>query len=55
MSYYIDRSGIIRVATVGLGDRNTIESYIRHMVEESPTQPGIQPETQITASAAATP
>jgi peroxiredoxin len=55
MSYYIDRSGIIRVATIGLGDRNTIESYIRHMLEESPPQPGIQPDAQITTSAAATP
>jgi thiol-disulfide isomerase/thioredoxin len=55
MSYYVDRAGTIRVATIGLGDRNTIESYIRHMVEESPPQPGIQPDAQITASAAATP
>jgi peroxiredoxin len=55
MSYYVDRAGTIRVATVGLGDRNTIETYIRRLVEESPTQPGIQADTQITASAATPP
>lgn len=51
MSYYIDRAGTVRVATVGLGDRNTIESYIRRLVEESPPQPN----NQITASTAAAP
>jgi thiol-disulfide isomerase/thioredoxin len=55
MSYYVDRAGTIRVATVGLGNRNTIETYIRRLVEESPPPPGIQPNAQITASTAATP
>jgi peroxiredoxin len=51
MSYYVDRAGTIRVATVGLGDRNTVETYIRRLVEQSPPQPN----NQITASTAATP
>jgi thiol-disulfide isomerase/thioredoxin len=51
MSYYVDRAGTIRVVTVGLGDRNTVETYIRRLVEGSPPQPN----NQITASAAATP
>jgi peroxiredoxin len=51
ISYYVDRAGTIRVATVGLGERNTVETYIRRLLEASPPQP----DTQITASAAATP
>jgi peroxiredoxin len=52
MSYYVDRAGTVRVATIGLGDRNTVETYIRRLVEESPTQ---SPGNQITASATANP
>jgi peroxiredoxin len=55
MSYYINRSGAVRIATVGLGDRNTIEAYVRHLVEESPPQPNAPLGTQITASTAAAP
>jgi thiol-disulfide isomerase/thioredoxin len=51
MSYYVDRTGIIRVATIGLGNRDTMEAYVRKLVEQSPPEPG----TQITASASATP
>ncbi|HEX4582775.1 MAG TPA: TlpA disulfide reductase family protein [Acidobacteriaceae bacterium] len=51
MSYYVDRAGVIRIATVGLGERETVESYIRGLLESSPPQP----DTQITASTAATP
>jgi hypothetical protein len=51
MSYYVDRAGVIRIATVGLGERETVESYIRGLLESSPSQP----DTQITASTAATP
>ena len=52
MSYYIDRAGIVRFATVGLGDRNTLESYVRELLG-APSQP--QLGTQITASTAANP
>jgi thiol-disulfide isomerase/thioredoxin len=52
MSYYVDRAGTVRVATVGLGDRNTVESYVRSLVEEPFEQP---PADQITASTAADP
>jgi peroxiredoxin len=51
MSYYVDRAGTVRIATVGLGERDTVETYIRRLLESSPPQP----DTQITASAAATP
>jgi thiol-disulfide isomerase/thioredoxin len=51
MSYYVDRAGTIRVVTVGLGDPNTVETYIRRLLETSPPPAG----TQITASTAATP
>jgi peroxiredoxin len=51
MSYYVDSAGTIRVVTVGLGDRNTIETYIRRLVEENAPPPN----NQITASTAATP
>ncbi len=52
MSYYIDRAGIVRFATVGLGDRNTLESYVQELLgAPSPSQP----DTQITASTAANP
>ncbi len=52
MSYYIDRAGIVRFATVGLGDRNTLEGYIQELL--GPASPS-QPDTQITASTAADP
>jgi peroxiredoxin len=51
MSYYVDRAGTVRIATVGLGERDTVETYIRRLLQSSPPQP----DTQITASAAATP
>jgi peroxiredoxin len=52
MSFYVDRAGIVRYATVGLGDRNTLESYIQELLgPPSPTQLG----TQITASTVANP
>jgi peroxiredoxin len=51
MSYYVDRAGTIRIATVGLGERDTVETYIRRLLESSPPPP----DTQITASTAATP
>ncbi|HEY1963797.1 MAG TPA: redoxin domain-containing protein [Acidobacteriaceae bacterium] len=52
MSYYIDRAGIVRFATVGLRDRNTLESYVQELL--GPPSPS-QPDTQITASTAADP
>lgn len=51
MSYYVDRGGTVRIATVGLCERDTIEAYIRRLLQSSSPQP----DTQITASAAATP
>ena len=51
MSYYVDRAGTVRIATVGLGERDTVETYIRRLLQSSPPQP----DTQITASTAATP
>jgi peroxiredoxin len=51
MSYYVDRAGTVRIATVGLGERDTVESYIRRLLQSSPPQP----DTQITESTAATP
>jgi len=51
MSYYVDRAGTVRIATVGLGERDTVESYIRRLLQSSPPQP----DTQITALTAATP
>jgi peroxiredoxin len=47
MSYYVDRAGTVRIATVGLGERDTVESYIRRLLQSSPPPP----DTQITASA----
>jgi peroxiredoxin len=48
----IDRAGIVRFATVGLGDRSTLESYVQELLgAPSPSQLG----TQITASTAANP
>jgi thiol-disulfide isomerase/thioredoxin len=52
MSFYIDRAGTVRVATIGLGERNIIETYVRQILESSPPTPS---GTQITASTAATP
>ncbi len=51
MSYYVDRTGIVRIATVGLGERDTMETNIRRLLGAPPPQP----DTQITASTAATP
>jgi hypothetical protein len=50
-SYYVDRAGTVRIATVGLGERDTVETYILRLLQSSPPQP----DTQITASTAATP
>lgn len=50
-SYYVDRAGTVRIATVGLGERDTVETYIRRLLQASPPQP----DTQITASTTATP
>jgi peroxiredoxin len=50
-SYYVDRAGTVRIATVGLGERDTVETHIRRLLQSSPPQP----DTQITASTAATP
>jgi len=47
MSYYVDREGTVRIATVGLGERDTVERYIRRLLQSSPPPP----DTQITASA----
>jgi hypothetical protein len=52
MSFYIDRAGTVRVATIGLGERHIIETYVRQILESSPPTPS---GTQITASTAATP
>ncbi len=46
MSYYVDRAGTIRIATIGLGGRDTVETYIRRLLEASPPQP----DPRITAS-----
>jgi peroxiredoxin len=51
MSYYVDRAGIIRIATIGLSERETVESNIRRLLESSPSQA----DTQITASTGAIP
>jgi peroxiredoxin len=51
MSYYVDRSGNVRVATVGLGERDTVETYIRRLLQSSPPQP----DTRFTASTATIP
>ena len=51
MSYYVDRKGTVRIATIGLGERDTVESYIRRLLRSSPPQP----DPHLTASAATTP
>jgi peroxiredoxin len=51
MSYYVDRAGTVRIATVGLGERDTVETYIRRLLQASPPPP----DTRITASTATTP
>jgi peroxiredoxin len=51
MSYYVDSSGTVRIATVGLGERDTVEAYIRRMLQSSPSPP----DTRLTASTATTP
>jgi peroxiredoxin len=48
-SYYVDRAGTVRIATVGLGERDMVETYIRRLLQSSPPQP----DMQITASTAA--
>ena len=49
--YYVDRAGTVRIATIGLGERDTVESYIRRLLQSSPQQP----DPHLTASAATTP
>jgi peroxiredoxin len=51
MSYYVDRTGTVRIATVGLGERDTMERYIRRLLQASPAQP----DTRITASTVTAP
>lgn len=51
MSYYVDRSGTVQVATVGLGDRDTVEADVRRLLKSST----VQPETQITLTKPAPP
>jgi peroxiredoxin len=51
MSYYIDRAGTVRIATIGLSERETVETYIRRLLEASP-QP---PDPHITASTMSAP
>jgi thiol-disulfide isomerase/thioredoxin len=51
MSYYVDRAGTVRVATVGLGERDTVETYVRRLLQSFPPPS----DTQVTAAAAATP
>jgi peroxiredoxin len=51
MSYYVDRAGTVRIATIGLGERDTVETYIRRLLQSSPPQP----DPHLTASAATTP
>jgi peroxiredoxin len=51
MSYYVDRAGTVRIATVGLGERDTVETYVRRLLQNPPPQLG----TQITASATSAP
>ncbi|MFL6428901.1 MAG: TlpA family protein disulfide reductase [Acidobacteriaceae bacterium] len=51
MSYYVDRAGTIRIATIGLGERETVETYIRRLLDASPPQP----DTRVTASTAPAP
>jgi hypothetical protein len=51
MSYYVDRAGNIRIATIGLGERDTVETYIRRLLEASPPQP----DPRVTASTAQAP
>jgi hypothetical protein len=36
MSYYVDREGTVRIATVGLGDRDTMETYVRRLLQAAP-------------------
>jgi peroxiredoxin len=36
MSYYIDREGTVRIATIGLGDRERMETYVRRLLEAAP-------------------
>jgi peroxiredoxin len=50
-SFYIDRTGTVRIATVGLGERDTVETYIRRLLQAEPPPA----DTHLTASAAATP
>lgn len=36
MSYYIDREGTVRIATIGLGDRERMETYVRRLLQAVP-------------------
>ena len=49
MSYYIDREGTVRIATIGLGDRDRMEAYVRRVLQAAPAPP----DGRITARAAA--
>jgi peroxiredoxin len=51
MSYYVDRAGTVRISTVGLGERDTMETNIRRLLQPSPAQP----DTRITASTVTAP
>ena len=48
MSYYIDREGTVRIATIGLGDRDRMEAYVRRVLQAAPAPP----DGRITARAA---
>lgn len=39
MSYYVDREGTVRIATVGLSNRDTMETYVRRLLEATPPRP----------------
>lgn len=49
MSYYIDREGTVRIATIGLGDRDRMETYVRRLLQAAPAAP----DGRITARATA--
>jgi peroxiredoxin len=51
MSYYVDRAGTVRIATIGLSERDTVETYVRRLLDASP-QP---PDSRITASTMSAP
>jgi peroxiredoxin len=45
MSYYIDREGTVRIATIGLGDRERMETYVHRLLQAVAQKP----DGQITA------